>query len=450
MNRKLVFSGTALLGLLAAALWFGWRWQTTPTPPEVHFAGVDSAVVEVVQAALQDVRRQPRSGEAWGKLAMVLAAHDFSAEAVACYAHAERFAPADPRWPYLQGVLLLARSPRDGIPLLRKALRLADAPEERSVIEFRLALVLIEDGQLTEAEARLDALRRREPDSPRIHYGLGLLGAACGDWATARTHLGIVADQGLGAKKACTILATLPDVTTEEARAFAERAEGMPQDFPWPDPFEAEVRHCKVDRMIRIAQFRELERQGRLPEAIAFLRQFAAQSPDAEVCYILGYTLCDQSEFEEAAEVLRQVIRIDPRNVKACYFLGAALLRSGEQALAAPDGRDKARKFFQEAVAAEDRTIALQSDHGYAHLNRGRALMLLGRTDEALRALRQALLCRPEFADMHLALGEALAEAGQLTKALEHLENAARLAAPIDRRAQEALKKWRTKAKSSS
>ena len=49
-------------------------------------------------------------------------------------------------------------------------------------------------------------------------------------------------------------------------------------------------------------------------------------------------------------------------------------------------------------------------------------------------ALRQALLCQPEYADMHLALGEALAEAGQTAEALAHLEDAARLARPDDPR----------------
>jgi tetratricopeptide (TPR) repeat protein len=82
-----------------------------------------------------------------------------------------------------------------------------------------------------------------------------------------------------------------------------------------------------------------------------------------------------------------------------------------------------------------------------AHLTRGRALKYLGRTKESLEALREAVLCRPEFTDTHLYLGEALADAGQVPEALVHLENAARFAAPGDTRAREAIDAWRAKTK---
>src|SRR5947209_17934344 len=93
----------ALAVVLAVAGWFGWRWYTTPVPPELPVERMDRAVAEVMQAALDEVRRAPRDGRAWGKLALVTAANGYHAESLACLAHAERFDPEDPRWPYLHG-----------------------------------------------------------------------------------------------------------------------------------------------------------------------------------------------------------------------------------------------------------------------------------------------------------------------------------------------------------
>src|SRR5262249_26238268 len=58
-------------------------------------------------------------------------------------------------------------------------------------------------------------------------------------------------------------------------------------------------------------------------------------------------------------------------------------------------------------------------------------------------AFREAVLCQPETAEMHLALGEALAEAGKIDEGLPSLETAARLARPEGGRPKAALQKWR-------
>src|SRR5205823_15076558 len=112
-----------------------------------------------------------------------------------------------------------------------------------------------------------------------------------------------------------------------------------------------------------------------------------------------------------------------------------------------PGGKEKAQELFRQAVQAEDRALELQRNLAHAHMTRGLALKHLGRTKEALEALRQAVLIASELAEVHQALGEALAESGQLEEGLEHLEDAVRLAKPKETRPQQALEKWRAKAK---
>jgi cytochrome c-type biogenesis protein CcmH/NrfG len=57
------------------------------------------------------------------------------------------------------------------------------------------------------------------------------------------------------------------------------------------------------------------------------------------------------------------------------------------------------------------------------------------------------VLQSPDLFEAHLALGELLAEGGQLREALDSFENAGRVAPPGNKQAQEAIEKWRAKAK---
>jgi tetratricopeptide (TPR) repeat protein len=443
MNNRKLLIGSALVVLGAAAAWWGWHWHTTPVPPHVALEGVDEEMADLVRQGLDEVRRQPRSAESWGKLGMILAANSFDEPAAVCFVHAERFDPRSPRWPALHGIVLLGRDGPAGILLLKQALALRPGPADRAAILSRLAHVLVEDGQLDDAEARVNELRSLEGDSGRVHFGLALVARARDDRAGAREHLNLLTDDPYARKQALTLLASL----SRDDPALWQQASQLPPDLNWPSPFEDDMRSFKVDRMKRIAQYWDLSRQGRQDEAFDFLQRLAAQAPDEGICFILGFELYKANRFDEAADALQTALRFNVGNVKAQLFLGAALLQRGEKLLR--DGRDSeaALDLFRQAIACEDRTLKLQSDSGQAHLIRGRALKYLGRTEEATQALRQALLYQPEFAEIHLTLGELLAEAGQLDEGLAHLENAVRVAGPDSTRPRAALDAWRAKAK---
>src|SRR5437762_1641426 len=146
---------TLVLGLfLAGALvagWFAWRWYTAPVPPEIPLKGVEEHVADMVQEAVGAIRRQPRSGKAWGQLGMILAANGFDEYVPRCYAEAKRFDPNNPDWPYLHGLYLLEVHPNQAFPFLEEALSLARDAEEKAAIHFRLAQALHDEEQLDRA-----------------------------------------------------------------------------------------------------------------------------------------------------------------------------------------------------------------------------------------------------------------------------------------------------------
>src|SRR5437899_2943389 len=95
----------AFLGgaVLAAGIGSGlWLWRRVPVshPPILNLTGAEPVVAEAIEAARTSVAANPRSASAWGRLGMVLHAHDYLAEAARCYAQAEKLDSHDPRWPY--------------------------------------------------------------------------------------------------------------------------------------------------------------------------------------------------------------------------------------------------------------------------------------------------------------------------------------------------------------
>src|SRR5206468_11585100 len=67
-------------------------------------------VRKVIEGKRRAVLAAPRSGTAWGELAMAFDAHDASAEAGACYRRAMDLDPNDARWPFLLAEQLNRRS----------------------------------------------------------------------------------------------------------------------------------------------------------------------------------------------------------------------------------------------------------------------------------------------------------------------------------------------------
>jgi tetratricopeptide (TPR) repeat protein len=445
--RICLFSIVAILAIAAlAGGWFVWHRSTTASPPEFPFERMERVVADAIEAARAEVERQPRSAAAWGKLGQVATVNGYPAQAATCFAQAARLDANDPRWPYLQAHELISRNSSEGLPLLRAALQCA-AGEQRTTIQFRLALALIEAGELDEAEHFLLAISRVEPDSPRCHFGYGLLAVARDDRAVARQHLTRLEANPFVRKRAIARLAALAlvDGDVEPARVYQRRAARLPSDLSWPDPFLDEMMPYAVNRQARFGQLEQLEGQGRIAESIAHYREIVSETRDSSAYLALGIALLKIHEMGEAEEIFRAVIQMDGERVQAHHGLAAALLGRGEKLRGSPEGKDPARALFVQAVAAEDRAIALMRDNAQAHLVRGRALAYLGQRDASLQALREAVLCRPQWADTHLYLGDALAEAGQLREALDEFRDALRFAAPGDNRPHDALAKWQPK-----
>jgi len=441
---------TVAIALLVVAAGSVVAWRVTrsspsrsPMPPEIKAEGVDPEVVATVSAARQKVLNDPRSAAVWGDLGKVLFAHTFESESEACFREAENLDPQDGRWPYYRGHFAAGSDPDAAVVHFRKA---AAGRQSNSgfaaVAHLRLAEALLDHQELDEAASLFEAEALSETDATRIRatYGLGLVATARDDLTAADRHFAAVAEAPFVRTRASAQLARIARLRGDAVAAgrYEESATRPPPDRPWPDPFIAEANRLRVGQQESLQKADALSRRGRPAEAAEILTNLSRDYPNELTFQATGAVLIQLGDFSKAAQVLQECLAFDPTHPQAHHLLAMAYFLHGEL-LWGHGEKERARELFRRAADHGGRAAERKPDFASAHLYRGRALVYLGKRDEAVASFRKAVECRPEVADGHLYLGEALAEAGRLEEARAALKSAAELADQKDPRPREAL-----------
>jgi protein O-GlcNAc transferase len=115
----------------------------------------------------------------------------------------------------------------------------------------------------------------------------------------------------------------------------------------------------------------------------------------------------------EAAARYREVLRVDPKNADAYYFLGMMTCQA--------DHFDEGADFARKALACDP-------CHPNAHILLGRALSALGWHDEAIKSLQQATVLAPDLASAHSHLADVLSDLGHKAEAIQSYDRALALA----------------------
>ena len=443
-SRKWMMLGAGLLLIAGGSgAWWYFRTPRPLSPPVLNVQdGSDTAVVQAIEQARQKVIAEPRSADAWGDLGMLFAAHGYEADANVCFTEAERQGPTDPRWPYFRGLFTQFTQPDEAIGHIRQALTLkCGNPEAVSAMRLRLAELLMEQQQSDQAEALFREELRRSPDHPRARFNLGQLALARGDNAGAQTEFLAVAEGQFTRKRAAIALATLAQAKGElaEAARYAAAAERAPDDPSWPDPFLLQLRGREVGLQGLQREVSKLEAAGQYAPAVAMLLEMVESNPTPRLLVAVGIDLAKMRDYPRAEEFFRACLRKEPGHAQAEYFLAVVLFeRAGLLGL---DKQEEARGLLREAAAHARAAIKTKPDHGLAWLYLGRSLLALKEPTEAVAALRESVVFRPEIMDTHLFLAEALAAVGQAREALGYAQNAEKLAQPGDSRPRQLLER---------
>ena len=406
------WAGAAILSavlLSVAAVWWMARPTPAPPPPAVSLEGLDAGVAQSIAEAQASVQKSPRSGDAWGRLGMVLAAHAFRPQAVQCFTEAERLAPGKPRWPYFRGVMLeLDGAEADAIPALRRAVVLC--PDDPAAVRLRLAGLLVKQGDLDGAEQNYRELLARGVGQAGGHLGLARIAVFRGNPAEAARELQNCLDNPSVRRAANLLLAEVKERLGDPtaAQAAMRQAALLPPDAPWPDPFLAELAAQKADTQTLMRRAQKMQSAGYIGDAQRDLEAVEGNHP-AMLLLIEGRRRLAAGDVDAAEQALREAVRTEPTFAQTHFWLGMALLQKHDDAGAASSFRQ---------------TVALQPLHAAAYQGLSQALEMQGDRAGAIKALRLAVRYQPQKAEMQRQLGELLERDGRDAEALVHLRQA--------------------------
>jgi Tfp pilus assembly protein PilF len=139
----------------------------------------------------------------------------------------------------------------------------------------------------------------------------------------------------------------------------------------------------------------EAQMQGNLDEAISYYRRSIALCPTAEAHTFLGWAYNSQGRPEEAIQECRIAIQIDPDFGNPYNDIGAYLIELGRLEEAIP--------WLKQAMLAK----RYEPRH-YPHMNLGRVYAKQGKLDDAIAEIKRALEIEPNYQAARLELHRIL------------------------------------------
>ncbi|MFN0127429.1 MAG: tetratricopeptide repeat protein [Verrucomicrobiales bacterium] len=132
----------------------------------------------------------------------------------------------------------------------------------------------------------------------------------------------------------------------------------------------------------------------------------------AQEYYNQAKSAAQQGLTEQAMELYRKSIGLDPNYGQALTGLGAMLLLQKRM--------DEAQPLFEKA-------LSIDPNHATALVNLAMIDQARGKAESALQRLRQVIARNPEYAEAQLNLGSLLASTKQFDEAIQHLTKAVEL-----------------------
>jgi tetratricopeptide (TPR) repeat protein len=361
---------------------------------------------------------------------------------------------------YARCVIVQKRDPDHAVEILQKAAELAgkarpDHPRYRSVINLQLAQSLLERGRFDDAEPIYEAEHRENPDNPRAALGLGLIAQSRGDAPRAEQLLKAAQLSSSARRYATGQLALLARCqgNVAQAEAYEKAHAAMGSDAVWPDPFFEEVAPMHVGERGFERQLQQLEKERRFQEAAQLYEKRLKTHPTIHNHVKAAVNYVRLRDYDRAFPHVYEAVRLEPKSAFAHLSLAKVVFARAERVwhdrLAQKELPDppQVNAWFHESLDHAKEAAELRPGYAEAYLFWGLSLKYLGRPEEAVEPLRHGVAGQPDNKEQHLALGQALLEAGQFTDEAETCLEAARRLAPDDPRPIQALDSLRLKKK---
>ncbi len=417
-SRSLLFAVAALAAVACRDSGEASSAGSARAVPALDVRDMPEAVAASLESARAAAVASPASAAAWGHLGAVLDAHGLHESALECYTVARELDPQDFRWAYFGALMrsFLGGDPAAIAAAFEEALALRG---DHAPIHFHHGQALLRLGDAEAAKAAYTKAILLAPGLGVAHRGLGQAELLLDRPQEARRALEIAVELDPEDSAALASLARALRLLGDDAAAapLEARAQEREPRLVLDDP----VRYEEVDLLavdpltcLRRAEARMVA--GDFEQALADLETAADSAPDEpDVTYRLALCRERLGDLGGALEALETTLSLAPdypgaRRDLARLRVGVGYLKSAREIydeLVAEDPddprllRERAELRYRladyaGAVADFERADALEPSPSPIHHNWGAALGQLGRTDEAIEHLEQALELDPQ------------------------------------------------------
>jgi len=383
-----------------------------PELPEVRPDSFPPSIRDKLRAAYAAALRDPEDAAVNGNLGMLLHAYEPSdPRAEICYRRAGLFDPNSFQWAYYLGLVQGARGNYlEAIATLREALRL---DPDYLPAQLKLGEWLLVSGSSKEAQALLEGVVRRFPDSAQALYVLGRARTANDDEAGAIEAFRRACDlfPYFGPAHYALGLAYRRLGQADRAQEEFARFRANRYDIPGAgDRLQAELNELYTSPSYLVDLGTELARQGKLDQAAAEHEKALEMDPRMARAHVNLISLYGRlKQYEKAAKHYHAAVELDPDSYESHYNYGVLLTRWGKH---------------EEAGEAYRKVLAVHPEHAEARNNLGDLLQRQGRLPEAETEFRKAIESRPAFPQAHFNLGRILVNQGKYDDGIQELQKA--------------------------
>lgn len=152
--------------------------------------------------------------------------------------------------------------------------------------------------------------------------------------------------------------------------------------------------------------------QKRISILIAGLILLSACSPKMDSRIARGFELLKKENYQQAIELLQEVLRDDKRNINALMLLQSAYNEVGD---------------YEQSIVQGKAVLKIDPNNQIAYQNSAFAYRRLERDEDAIRSYKSLLALSPEDEQANVQLGLTLAEQGRYEEAIEAIKKTLRL-----------------------
>jgi tetratricopeptide (TPR) repeat protein len=365
------------------------------------------AIRQQLQQAYAAAQAHPTDPEASGTLGMILDAYEQYDAAVICYRRAQHLDSRSFRWLFYLGWVQAAQGRHEQAAItLGNALRIQPG---YMPAQLKLAESLFAIGRWEESRAIYQAVSTAHPESAEAHYGVGRVSAARGDVAAATTSylksVELFPEYGAAHYALALVYRKLGDEARYQPqfRLYEQNRTSVP---PLDDPLRSAVTRLNMGSVAHIRRGADLERAGKIAEAIAEQQEALRVDPKAVQAHINLISLYGRLEqYEPAAEHYRAGIDLDRNQADLHYNYGVLLLKQRKP---------------EDAETAFRAALEINPYYAEAHTNLGSLYEQQGRLDDAFQQFEEAVENRPNYRVAHFHMGRIRANQRNYGEAIQH------------------------------